>query len=306
MSDIAVSIAIPTLNRGLVLLETISTLLAFEEGDEILVIDQTAEHPGEVETRLREWDTHKHITWIRLQEASIPKAMNTALHSAVGEIVLFLDDDIVPEIGLCAAHAANYSSDEVAAVAGQVVQPWQTPVDLARPPPRRGIWEDLDFPFNSLQRAIVKNCIACNFSVRRRAAIGVGGFDERFIGSAYRFETEFCRRLSRKSGKVVFDPKASVRHLKAETGGTRSYGEALRSSATEHHSSAFYFGYLESSGLERLFYFLHRIYRNTRTLYFLKHPWLIPSHVISQIRSLIHARRLYGERQWEAAQDKET
>lgn len=293
MDEGSLSIAIPTLDRGAVLIETVEHLRRQAHGSEILVVDQTAAHPEEIAARLGDWNARGALRWIRLPEPSIPCAMNVALREARGDVVLFVDDDIVPGDNLGRKHLANYAEAEVLAVAGQVIQPWQTAADVARPSPKAGIWQDLDFPFHSRTRADVRNCIACNFSVRRAAALAAGGFDENFLGAAYRFETEFCRRLTRRGGRIVFDPEASVRHLKAGSGGTRVYGDGIRESRVEHSVGSYYFGYLEASGLEWARYVCDVVIATTLSRHHARHPWKIPRHLLCQLSSLAMARRLY-------------
>jgi len=290
----SITVAIPTLDRGPVLRSTLEALICHESNFEILVIDQTASHPKCVEDYLRKENEIGTIRWIHQEAPSIPKAMNWALRQATGDIVLFLDDDILPGENLVARHFRNYNDPSITAVVGQVIQPWQTPCDLPRPTQRSGIRADLDFPFHSMRRAVVSNVMAGNLSLRRDAALACGGFDENFIGAAYRFETEFCRRLVRHGGKVVFDPEASVRHLKAETGGTKIFGDGVRGSQIEHSVGAYYFAYLESSGIERIGFVLQTLWVTTCSKFHATHPWLIPGHIHCQIASLRLARRLYS------------
>ena len=83
MKEQPVSIAIPTLNRGQALLDTVDSLLTHGEGAEILVVDQTSNHPQEIEERLGALNDQGRIRWLKLEEPSIPRAMNVALRSAV-------------------------------------------------------------------------------------------------------------------------------------------------------------------------------------------------------------------------------
>ena len=56
MNGSDVSIAIPTYNRGEILVETIELLLAQDPpAAEILIVDQTPSHPGLVHKRLDAW-----------------------------------------------------------------------------------------------------------------------------------------------------------------------------------------------------------------------------------------------------------
>ncbi len=74
-----ITIAIPTYNRGAILVETIERLLALEpRADAIVIADQTKQHPDAVERRLRAWSDGGAIRWLRLDAPSIPRAMNRA------------------------------------------------------------------------------------------------------------------------------------------------------------------------------------------------------------------------------------
>ena len=103
----AISIVIPTFDRGDVLLDTVRALFALRDrADEVLIIDQTPQPPASVAKQLQNWEKAGAVRWLRLDRPSIPRAMNVGLQSAASEIVLFLDDDIVPGPRLVAAHRA--------------------------------------------------------------------------------------------------------------------------------------------------------------------------------------------------------
>ncbi len=185
------------------------------------------------------------IRWIRQHLPSITRAMNLGLSKANSDIVLFLDDDIIPNSDIVREHFTNYESPEVWAVVGQVLQPGEVPTDFVMNENSPvGLSADINFRFNATQSQSVANVIACNLSVRREKAIQVGGFDENFIGVAYRFETEFARRVWKAGGKILFEPMASIRHLRAPSGGTRSYGNHLTSMSPMHGVGDYYFALL--------------------------------------------------------------
>src|SRR5215212_1010424 len=202
-----ITIAIPTYNRGAILVETIERLLALESRAEaILIVDQTREHPAEIEARLRSWDGEGAIRWLRLEAPSIPRAMNDALAAAETLVVLFLDDDIIPGAQLVAAHARAHEDETLWAVAGQVLQPGEEVEELgvrrhagafqsgSKLPHSK--LDDLEFHFNSNRARPITNVMAGNLSVKRHRALEIGGFDENFTGAAYRFETDFARRVA--------------------------------------------------------------------------------------------------------------
>jgi GT2 family glycosyltransferase len=298
-TSLSVSVAIPTLARGRVLTDTVRMLLnCAPTASEILVIDQTQRHDDSTRQALDVWHQAGRIRWIRLSAPSIPGAMNVALREANHRIVLFLDDDITPDSNLIAAHSVAYGeSDEAWAVAGQVLQPGEEAQKGPLPNETEGLLAGLGFSFRSTQRAWVQSVMAGNLSVRRDRALQVGGFDENFVGAAYRFETEFCRRIWKHGGKVLFEPKASLRHLRAGSGGTRTAGDHLRSHRPDHSIGDYYFAFLHGSDREVLGYVSRRLVRSVTTRYHLRHPWWIAPKLIGEIRGLFGAIRLVRQGQ---------
>ena len=283
------TIAIPTYNRGAILVETIERLLALTpRADAILIADQTKAHPPEVEARLRAWHERGEIRWLRLEQPSIPKAMNDALVAATTPLVLFFDDDIIPNQDIAGAHLAAHANADVWAVAGQVLQPGEDPEPPTanRQPPT-----GLSFRFNSSESCYVNNVMAGNLSVKRERALQIGGFDENFIGAAYRFETDFAMRVTAAGGRILFEPRASLRHLQLSTGGLRSYGDHRTAPIPAHSAGDYYFALQHMPRFWR--YAARRVVQNVATRYLATHPWRIPGKLIGEWRGLLLARRLH-------------
>jgi GT2 family glycosyltransferase len=258
----AVTVAIPTLGRECVLLDTIEHVLRLQPAPaEILVVDQTAQHEPATTRYLDQWQSAAAIRWLRRERPSIPAAMNQALIEANAPVVLFLDDDVIPGVDLIAAHQARYTDESVRAVVGQVLQPGQQPTPSSGSPRGVGLRRDLEFQFSGTEASTVANVMAGNLSVRRDFALQVGGFDENFVGVAYRFETEFCRRLLKHGGTVMFEPGASIRHLAAASGGTRAYGRHLTSANPAHSVGDYYFAMLQDTPGEAFKYFVCRCHK---------------------------------------------
>jgi GT2 family glycosyltransferase len=291
-----ISVVIPTYRRGEILLETLRQLLALAAPPgEIIVADQTEAHPPGVEQALRQLESGGRIRWLRLAPPSIPCAMNAGLLAATRPVVLFLDDDIEPAPELVAAHAARHGGDH-AAVCGQVLQPGEPPDPEANRGPRlSGFRADLDFRFNGTAPAEIANLMAGNLSVRREAALAIGGFDEQFIGSAYRFETDFARRLRAAGQRILFAPEASLRHLRLPSGGTRSAGGHLERPSPRHAAGDYYFALRHARGRMRWSYILRRPFRETVNRYHLRHPWKIPTRLRAEFGALVLALRLHRQ-----------
>lgn len=284
------TIAIPTYNRGAVLVETIPLLLALApRADEIVLVDQTRAHPPEIDARLRAWEAEGAVRIIRLDAPSIPHAMNVALAEARHPYVLFLDDDIAPAPDLVGAHARALQTPGVWAVVGQVLQPGETPRHYDDATLHRGAIRDLEFRFHHDEACDVENVMAGNLSVDRARALSIGGFDERFIAAAYRFETDFALRLVEAGGRIRYEPRASIRHLKIPTGGVRAYGDHRTSASPAHSMGDYYFARRHVPAFWR--YALRRLRQNVVTGYHLRHPWAIAPKLVGELRGLAAALR---------------
>lgn len=279
----ALTIAIPTFGRDGVLVDTLAALLAIKtQGDELLVVDQTSVHDAAAEARLHSWAGEGAIRWLRLPSPSITKAMNTALREARHEIVLFLDDDLIPDPALLDAHRMAHGRRTGAIAAGRVLQPWHG----GRPES-----EDGKFGFNSLRPRELGEFMGGNFSVCRAEALAIGGFDENFVQVAYRFEAEFALRWRRSGRRIHYVPDALIHHLKAPSGGTRVHGEHLRTARPGHSVGEYYFllvarpkGWFRS--------FLSRPIRSVATRHHLRRPWWIPVTLVAELGGMLWGFRL--------------
>lgn len=282
------TIAIPTYNRGAILVDTIARLLALEPpASEIVIADQTREHPPDVAARLAAWHAEGAIRHLRLPEPSIPHAMNVALGEARHPFVLFLDDDLIPSPGLVGAHLRAHRDPSIWAVAGQVLQPGEEPVHVEQQ------HDDLLFRFNSDTGAFLANVMAGNLSVRRERALAIGGFDENYIGAAYRFETDFALRLTAAGGRIWFEPHASIRHLKLATGGLRAFGDHRSTMSPAHAVGDYYFALTHRPAFAS--YALRRLRQNVLTRWHLRHPYAIPTKLIGELRGILLGWRLHRQ-----------
>jgi GT2 family glycosyltransferase len=286
MNSDLLSVVIPTYGREEVLISTLERVISLGPR-EILVIDQTPNHAELTGLRLGEWARSGTILWCRLPAPSIPHAMNQGLLQALSDIVLFLDDDVEPSDSLLAAHeAAHRDHPEAWAVVGQVLQPGESPQRLL---------EGAMFSFYSDSPCYVQTAMAGNMSVRRDRALAVGGFDENFLGAAYMFEAEFADRVVRGGGRIFFEPSASLRHLRAPRGGTRSQGSHLRTISAAHSSGAYYHMFLTCGIPGAAARVLKRLVSSVSTRHHLRHPWWIPITMIAEFRGLLQALCLFNK-----------
>lgn len=156
-------------------------------------------------------------------------ARNTAIDTARGDIVAFIDDDAHADIDWVERLLAAYGTDDtVLAVGGAVLPEW----DSARP-----AWmvEEMDWVVGCTYRGLpevrsgVRNVIGANMSFRRQVLVDVGGFDSGLgrqgDDGAGCEETEVCIRARQQNpgGTVLFEPAARVWHHVPADRATWSY-----------------------------------------------------------------------------------
>jgi GT2 family glycosyltransferase len=280
-----ISVVVPTYRRERVLVETLEQLLRqLEPTDELLVIDQTEQHDPATGERLQQLQAEQAIRWIQQQPPSITAAMNCGLLEARCDVVLFVDDDIVPEALLLLVHRKAHATHSKTVVAGRVIQPWDVVV---------GSSNRTDSIFTGVEPAWIDEFMGGNFSVRRDQALELGGFDENFVQVAYRYEAEFANRFRAAGGRIRFEPLACLHHLHAAGGGTRSYGEHLTTMKPAHAVGAYYFSLRTQSRGRWLRECLTRPLRAIATRHHLREPWWIPVTLFSELRGMWWAIRLH-------------
>jgi GT2 family glycosyltransferase len=166
-----------------------------------------------------------------VKKQGLSGARNTAVAEAVGDVVVFLDDDAKAREGWLGALLAPYSDPTVAAVGGIAHPRWPTNRPRVLPgsaPYDPNATGELDwivgctYTGQPTYQTEVRNLMGCNMSFRREVFERVGGFAED-IGRIGKNplgceETELCiraRQAYTRAGekiRIVFEPAAAVDH----------------------------------------------------------------------------------------------
>lgn len=223
MSDTSlISIIIPTYNREEVLCQTLQLLSQQSYPNyEIIVVDQTPAHQPETDAFLRDQQAAGHIRYYRLEKPSLPEARNFGVRQARGEIVLFLDDDVIPDPGLVAVHMREHQQPGVGGVGGRHTDP--ASIACGDSPIRTGFvkrnGESVAGFSSTVPQPSVEWISGCHSSFPIDLIREAGHFEPRFIGSAAYEEIDFCFRLRRRGYRLVFTPDSFHHHLAAGAGG---------------------------------------------------------------------------------------
>jgi len=259
---IKTSIIIPTYNRGKLLCNTLTNLIGQLPTDgEIVVVDQSDEVYSELMEIAKNHSTQIH--YYKIFVKGLPHARNYGLKRAIGEIIIFCDDDIIPSQNFIKNHLQNYKEKEVGGVGGRIIlngnQSHDNP-NLNKVIGKVRWWDAyLIDNFDATEMAYIDHVQGCNMSFRKEALIKAGGFDE----------TDLCMRIRKAGYKLVFDPKAELVHLKDAKGGCRA----------ENYKQWFYW------------------YGHNNMLFFLKNfnQYLFPIFITSSfIRLLLSAGKRYN------------
>jgi glycosyltransferase involved in cell wall biosynthesis len=208
--DPSVSVIVPTYNRR----SRLGRLLAALERQHrsgalfevIVAVDGATDGTAEMLSGFR---ASYPLTVIRQERRGPAAARNAAIAAATGEVLLFLDDDVVPQDGLFERHLAVHRRDRHAAAVGRMSAP-----PGARLPPWLD-WEAalLDRHYTRILSGDIpadwRIFFTANASVRREDAIAAGCFDVRFTREE---DIELAHRLAGRGVGFHFLPQAVVHH----------------------------------------------------------------------------------------------
>lgn len=136
-------------------------------------------------------------------------ARNAALRVAQGEIVLFLDDDVVPVADLIQRHLTAHQVDPHAAVMGPMLPPPRTPLAPWLLWEARTLRKQHDAMLAGAWDPTPRQFYTANASVRRAAIERAGGFDESYRRAE---DVELARRLEDCGACFYYLPGAVVFH----------------------------------------------------------------------------------------------
>ena len=213
------SILVPSFDRHELLVDTLKGLLLQEyEPKEIIVYDQSLQHPVEVENFLT--SVSSQIKYFKSKPRGLVFAYRRCVELSQGDICFFVDDDVlIDDPDLVTMHVKNYSNAMIGAVSGQVLHEGQTEPGLVdeRVYGPHG-WRFIRFDI--AQRLEGSPSLSgANMSFRRSVYDRLDGFDQNYEGNGFRFETDFTFAVKSLGFQVIFDPEASLTHRYGQPGG---------------------------------------------------------------------------------------
>ncbi|OHB68797.1 MAG: hypothetical protein A2Y77_17230 [Planctomycetes bacterium RBG_13_62_9] len=215
-----ITVSIQTFNNADTLARTLESLRSLrrppEVEHEILVVDNNS-----TDNTSQVLDAYAKALTPRLRSVFEPQqglshARNRALREARGEIVSFIDDDVIVDPDWLGAVASAFQEHSADIVGGRsyLIYPAVKPAWLTEAHER--LLSRLDYG-DKVIVGIQEQLFGLNFSVRRDVALRVGGFDPavgrlgRSLGCGE--EKDLQDRIVEAGGLVVYEPRAVVGHV---------------------------------------------------------------------------------------------
>jgi len=242
-----VSVIIPTCQRPAYLLDVLASVVAQDlpkDEYEILIVDNAPQPTPEL-AALGNPSSLPPIHYIFEPCNGLHNARHAGAERACGDVLVYIDDDVVCPSGWLAALLAPYTDPEVACVGGRIL-----PLYEVEPPAWlagfSGFLSLLDRGNEVKELYWPEDIYGCNFSIRKSALVEVGGFNPDSFGEQrlmwYRGdgETGLLFKIYTAGYKVVYTPHGWLYHrvpanrMTVEYMAQRAFNQALSDGFTAY------------------------------------------------------------------------
>jgi glycosyltransferase involved in cell wall biosynthesis len=207
-----VSVVIPTFNREKLLLKTLPKLVNQEAGNftyEVIFVINGSTDGSETLLKNAAARWPDRIRYLYIPPSGGPAApRNVGIRAAKGNVVIVVDDDVIPDPGFVFHHAEFHRlhPEPHFAAVGELTIPEEVLDD-----PVSFFHEFINYDtLRGKRRLGFLDFWTCNVSVKRQFMLDYGMFDE----SLLYFEDGLCGyRLASNGMQLCFVPKASGQHL---------------------------------------------------------------------------------------------
>ena len=206
-----VSVIIPTYNRLTQLKQAIGGLekqtYPFDQFEVIIVSDGSTDGTFEYLQTLK---SPLFLRPVRQDNQGPAAARNHGVSVATGELMLFMDDDIVPISTFITEHVASYSRYGPYT---SVLGPMLTPTDFRMAPwvywEQQMLYKQYDDMQNGVWEPTARQFYTGNASVAKEQISAAGGFDETINRAE---DVDLAYRMADQGVKFVFNPSAIGYH----------------------------------------------------------------------------------------------
>lgn len=227
---IHISVIVPTHNRCKSLRNTIFSLQEQnfpKDGYEIVVVDNNSTDKTLEVVEECNRNGKKEVIYVQEPEIGLHNSRHAGAKAAKGEILAYVDDDVICDSNWLSELVKPYTDPEVGCVGGKILPKWEAePPEWVKLYPSSLSLLDLGDAIKELKTPKI---YGCNFSIRRSLLFEVGGFnpdafgDKKLIWYRGDGETGLLRKVLAIDSKIIYMPHAIVWHVIPESRMTLNY-----------------------------------------------------------------------------------
>jgi glycosyltransferase involved in cell wall biosynthesis len=210
VENLRASVVIPCYNNTSILPKVMLALtqqtLPLEQFDVVVVDDGSTEDTEAVVAALALPESFRYI---RQSNQGAAVARNCGASQASGEVLVFLDSDVIPDATLLHEHLESHRLHEHALVVGRTQALPAEDFDLFY----KVLGDDI-FSFNhgdEEKLLTFQQVLSRNLSLKREAFFEIGGFDKDFPRSGFE-DIEFAYQATQLGFSLVYNPRAAGDH----------------------------------------------------------------------------------------------
>ena len=223
-----VSLIIPTYNRQEIVFQTLQYIKQQSiSGFEVVLVDQTESNDSNLNNFKDDGFKYKYL---KIKETGLPNARNVGVENAKGEILIFIDDDSIPDSDLIQSYMNlfnDYEKDKFC-IGGRIIEKNTTMFKESNSIVGGWItWYGKTLKnFDTVKSGECEWASGGNFGLTKDLFIEAGGFDPNFIGTAVLEDGDFGYAVKKIGGRVYYYPEPVIEHLRIPTGGVRQNNPA--------------------------------------------------------------------------------
>jgi glycosyltransferase involved in cell wall biosynthesis len=224
------SVIVPTLNRSALLHETVSSIirqtLPVDQYEVIVVDNGSTDNTREIAGSLIKNHPRHQIRYVYEPEPGMLAGRHRGTREAVGDLLIFVDDDIEAVPGWLTAIVSGFDDTQVQLVGGRNLPKYE----IDPPAWMESFWEPASggghycwylslLDLGEEKRRIVPGYVfGLNFAIRRQALVDLGGFHpDRMSGDLEQFsgdgETGLTMVAEDRGFVAMYEPAATVYHF---------------------------------------------------------------------------------------------
>ena len=229
------SVIIPTYNRSeklVLVLEALNKQSLPPDKYEALVIDNNSQdNTKETVQRCIQRFPGLNLRYLFEEKQGLNFARNLGVQQAQADVLVFLDDDAIPETGWLQALLSACEDPKIGCVGGKITPGFPKGTRLPRwvSPIFNGYFSGFD-PGGNQNKELTENDYfpyGANISFKKEAIISAGFFNPKLDRCGGNLiaggETEMCLKIRRMGWKILYTPHATVHHLISPNRITRRY-----------------------------------------------------------------------------------